>query len=296
MARQQTDHLRSLQAEHDFCIAIDSDGCVFDTMAVKQKVCFTPNTIACFNLQEVADAARAASEFVNLYSKWRGLNRFPALVRSLDFLRNHPDVLAMGFAVPDVEPLRQWVETETRLGNPVLEAKVRETGDPVLARVLDWSLTINKTVAERVKGVEPFPLVRESLTKAGEAADLLVVSQTPMEALEREWKEHALDGMVRVICGQELGTKAQHLEMAAGGKYPPSHMLVIGDAPGDLRAAQANRASFFPICPGAETESWERFHNEGLDRFLQGEFAGAFEDGLIRAFEAVLPSEPPWLG
>ncbi len=97
---------------------------------------------------------------------------------------------------------------------------------------------MNEAIARLVFGVPPFPLVRESLARMAARADVIVVSQTPGEALVREWKEHGIDGQVRVIAGQEMGTKAQHITFAAGGKYPPARILMIGDAPGDLQAAQ----------------------------------------------------------
>ncbi len=75
-----------LKPEHDFFVGIDSDGCVFDTMELKHKECFIPNFIRHFGLQGVSKYAREASEFVNLYSKSRGINRFPALVEQIDWL------------------------------------------------------------------------------------------------------------------------------------------------------------------------------------------------------------------
>ena len=109
-------------------------------------------------------------------------------------------------------------------------------------------------------------------------ADVIVVSATPGEALVREWQEHDIARYARVIAGQEMGTKKEHLAIAAKGKYPGDHMLMIGDAPGDMKAARANGALFFPINPGHEDESWERFYGEAMARFLAGEYAGAYED------------------
>ncbi|HUB87201.1 MAG TPA: HAD family hydrolase, partial [Verrucomicrobiae bacterium] len=106
--------------------------------------------------------------------------------------------------------------------------------------------------------------------------------------------EHDIDRFVRIICGQEMGTKAEHIQFAAGGKYPTEKMLMIGDAPGDLKAARSNKALFYPIVPGHEEASWERFFKEGLDRFFAGTYAGAYEAGLIREFDASLPENPPW--
>ena len=69
---------------------------------------------------------------------------------------------------------------------------------------------------------------------------------------------------------------------------------MIGDAPGDLKAARANNALFYPINPGNEDNSWERFYNEGLEKFIKGEYAGAYEEKLITEFDKYLPSIPPW--
>jgi hypothetical protein len=69
---------------------------------------------------------------------------------------------------------------------------------------------------------------------------------------------------------------------------------MVGDAPGDMRAARANDALFFPVKPGHEEESWELFYNEALDRFLAGEYAGDYEAALIAEFEKLLPETPPW--
>ena len=82
--------------------------------------------------------------------------------------------------------------------------------------------------------------------------------------------------------------------MATDGKYAANHLLMIGDAPGDLDAARANHALFFPINPGDEEASWERLYKEGIEKFLAGEFAGAYEAGLIAEFEKLLPATPPW--
>ena len=85
-----------------------------------------------------------------------------------------------------------------------------------------------------------------------------------------------------------------HLELAARGKYDSDHILMIGDAPGDMNAARANDALFYPINPGYEDESWQRFYGEGVHKFLAGEYKGAYEAQLVAEFEKLLPEEPPW--
>jgi phosphoglycolate phosphatase-like HAD superfamily hydrolase len=291
------DHVEQLKAfpkARDVFVGIDSDGCAFDTMEVKHKECFIPNIINSWDLQAVCRYAREAAEFVNLYSRWRGINRFPALLRVFDLLAERPEALQRGYAPPAVDPLRAWVARETRLGNTALAEEVARTHDAVLERALAWSTAVNETVAKIVRGVPPFPCVRESLQKLAPAADIIVCSATPNEALKREWREHGIAAYAGMICGQEMGTKAEHLEHAAGGKYAPQNVLMIGDAPGDLKAAKANGFLFYPVNPGDESASWRRFYEEAADRFLAGRYAGDYEQALIDAFLAHLPSQPPW--
>jgi len=278
--------------QHDYLVGIDSDGCAFDTMELKHKECFIPNIINYWNLQGVSKYAREAAEFVNLYSKSRGINRFPALVEVLEWLQKRPVVKARGVKIEIPQSLRDWIKRETKLGNPALKQAVEETGDADLKHTLEWSTAVNETVAKIVRGVPPFPLVRESIQKLSQKADVMVVSATPQEALQREWQEHDLSQYVVAICGQELGTKKDFLGMAS--KYPAGQTLMIGDAPGDHKAAQANDALFFPVNPGAEEPSWKRLYEEGIDRFLSGTFAGEYQDALLAEFDRCLPEKPPW--
>jgi phosphoglycolate phosphatase-like HAD superfamily hydrolase len=286
--------LRDFPRRHEFFVGIDSDGCVFDTMEVKHKECFIPPFIKHFGLAAVSKYAREVCEFINLYSKDRGANRFPAYVKALDLLAERPEVKRRGFQVPRVEGLRAWIARETKLGNPALKAEVERTGDPDLALALAWSEDVNRAVGEIVRHVPPFPLVRESLEKLRDVADVMVVSATPGEALDREWAEHGLKPLVGLIAGQELGSKKEHLALAVAGKYPSDHILMVGDAPGDRKAAEANGVLFYPILPGREEESWQRFHDEALARFLGGAYRGPYAQGLVEQFEALLPEVPPW--
>jgi phosphoglycolate phosphatase-like HAD superfamily hydrolase len=280
------------EPKHDFFVGIDSDGCAFDTMEVKHKECFIPNIIKHYNLASVSKYAREAAEFVNLYSKWRGINRFPALLLTMDLLRERPEVQKRGVQVPVLPAVRKWVDGETKLGNPALAQAVEKTGDEELKKLLEWSTAVNRTVGEIVHNVPPFPMVRDSVRRLGAECDVFVVSATPNEALTREWEEHDLRQYVARICGQETGTKAETLRVAV--KYPRAHVLMVGDAPGDLKAARANGALFFPVNPGAEDASWKRFHEEAIDRFLAGDYAGEYETRLIEEFETYLPETPPW--
>ncbi len=288
--------LRDLQPQHEFFVGIDSDGCAFDTMELKQKECFAPNTIKYWKLQAVSKYARDAVTFVNLYSKWRGINRWPALVMVFDLLREREEVIRRGAIVPEAAILRTFIAQEK---HPHSDSGLRgfieeHPGDPDLDRALAWTVAVNDTIAGMVHGVPPFPYVRESLEVMADKADMLVVSATPVRALEQEWNEHDIGRYARAIAGQEQGTKAQHLAAAAAGRYAPSHILMIGDAPGDLKAARANNALFYPINPGDEEASWERFYQEAMPRFFEGTYAGEYEVALIAEFDRRLPDTPPW--
>jgi phosphoglycolate phosphatase-like HAD superfamily hydrolase len=287
--------LAEMQPEYQFFVGIDSDGCAFDTMEVKHKECFIPNTIKHWGLQPVSKYAREAAEFVNLYSKWRGINRWPALVMVFDLLRERSEVQARGVEPPEAPRIREFIADDRfPKSNDGLRAYMAEYPDPELDTAWAWTTGVNATVADLVHGVPPFPYVCESLAFLADKADMIVVSATPVEALTREWEEHDIAPYVKVIAGQEMGKKALHLELAARGRYPSDRILMIGDAPGDMNAARANGALFYPVNPGHEEESWQRFHEEAVKKFLAGEYAGDYEASLIAEFEKMLPEVPPW--
>ncbi len=277
---------------HEWLVAIDSDGCVFDTMELKHKECFIPCFINAYGLQAVSKFARETWEFVNLYSKSRGVNRFPALVETLERLRSRADVIARGVKIEVPESLAKWCREETRLTNSVLEAKAKASGDRHLAHALAWSHDVNKAIASMVRDVPPFPFVRESLAKLSQHADLIVCSATPTEALKAEWHEHKIDQHVAAIFGQEVGNKKEIL--AAARVATAGQTLMVGDAPGDHKAADANGCLFQPINPGAEDGSWKSFFETGITRFFERRFAGEFQTQLLSDFQRLLPTHPTW--
>lgn len=278
--------------KYEFLIGIDSDGCAFDTMELKHKECFIPNIINSYELQGISKYAREAAEFVNLYSKSRGINRFPGLIETLEWLQKRPEVAARGVEIRIPAGLAKWLETETKHANPALEAAIKANPHDDLKQALAWSKAVNQSITDIVRGVPPFPFVTECLQKLQGKADVLVVSATPNEALVREWEEHDISKYVAAICGQEIGTKKETLRVAS--KYPKDHVLMVGDAPGDYKAAVANNALFFPINPGHEEASWRRLYEEGLDRLFAHTFTGAYQKRLLDEFDKYLPDTPPW--
>lgn len=287
--------LQDFSPSHEYFVGLDSDGCVFDSMEIKHKECFTPMFIKHWRLQAASKYARRAWEFANLYSKTRGMNRFPVCVRSLRLVSEWPEAAARGIDVPDLGPLQAFIDSEFPPSNAGLEAYRKQSPHPLLDLTMEWSLAVNVLVEDIVFGVPPFPRVVDTLNRIVSNADLVVVSGTPAEALQREWDENAIAHYPQVIAGQELGKKTEHLRAMAGGdRYAPDKRLMIGDAPGDRKAAEATGCLFYPVNPGHEEQSWERLNSEALERFFGGSFAGAYQAQLIAEFEALLPERPPW--
>jgi phosphoglycolate phosphatase-like HAD superfamily hydrolase len=286
--------LKNFPRKHDRLVCVDSDGTALDTMEIKHKECFIPSTIRYWDLQPVARYARAAAEFVNLYSRDRGINRFPALVKTLDLLEQWPGV-PRDVAIPRAEGLRAWVGQETRLNNETLREAAGRSGDADLQRALDWSTAVNQSVAATVRHCPPFPWVRESLERLSAGADIMVCSVMPVEALEREWNEHGIARHVTLIAGQEMGGKREHIALAMHGRYEKNRVLMIGDAPADHAAASANGVRFFPICPEREDVSWRRMFEQAAERFLGEGYDDAYEGALIAEFEKLLQEKPSWM-
>jgi phosphoglycolate phosphatase-like HAD superfamily hydrolase len=284
--------LSDLKPDHEFFIGIDSDGCVFDSMEVKQKEFFIPNALKYFGLFAISGLVRETWEFVNLYSIYRGGNRFTSLIKVFELLSGRKEIRASGFELPDMTSLKKWIRSESKLSNSSLRKYFESNYSPGLEKVVKWTEAVNEDISRWLCNIPPFPHALTAIKDISGFADLVIVSQTPLEALNREWEEHDLKKYVKAIAGQEHGTKTEHIALAAKNKYPDNNILMIGDAKGDLDAAKSNGILFFPIIPGKEDESWENFMYEGLERFVTNSFSGSYANKLIIDFERYLPSFP----
>jgi len=116
--------LRNFKPSRSFFVGIDSDGCAFDTMELKHKECFIPNTIKYYGLQAVSKYAREVAEFVNLYSEWRGINRFPSLTMTIDMLKERPEVRRRGVKMRSTEALQRFIDS----GNVNSDSEILNAG------------------------------------------------------------------------------------------------------------------------------------------------------------------------
>ncbi|MFT0762661.1 hypothetical protein [Scrofimicrobium sp. R131] len=282
------------QPSADFFVGIDSDGCAMDAMDIKHQECFTPAYIKYFDLQAASTLVRETALFVNLHSTTRGQNRWVALARLFELLKQRPEVLERGVTLPEGTELQKFLDSDFPRSDAGIAAFAAENPSAEIEQCIEWGHGVNRLIEWMVHGCAPFPGAREAIQAMQGKVDCMTVSATPIAALEREWAEHDLARYMRVIAGQEMGSKAQHVQQAAKGRYPDDHIMLIGDAPGDRDSAFSEGVLFYPINPGGEAESWRRFREEALDRFLDGTYRGAYQDSLVAEFEALLPANPPW--
>lgn len=280
--------------EKDCIVFIDSDGCTFDTLEIQQKECFCPAFINLYGLQPISKFARETWEFVTLYSFHRGTNRFQAAITVLDYLRERNAIISRNFHVPAAEGLRTWLSAEPLPAIPALKEALERDGNDDMETAYRWSMDVEEAVRAIVRNVPPFPYVRESLEQMQSLCDTVAISSSPTEYLKGQWDEHGLTSLVNLAAGEEAGTKDLIVRSASKGRYKQEQMLIIGDAPSDLQAAKDAGTLFFPIVPGREEASWQRFFQEGLDRLVRGTFAGAYAEKLLAEYRKQLPEKPPW--
>ncbi|QBG46979.1 HAD family hydrolase [Verrucomicrobia bacterium S94] len=274
-------------------VGIDSDGCVFDTMDTKQKDFFHPHIIRNWGLEAIETEVRAAAEFTFLYSCYRGLNRFLGLCRTFELLLDWPQACNKA-AIPDPADLRAYCDSGLPLSNATCKAEAERTGSELLAQAHRWSIELNKDIDANMPDPPAFEGAEDALKQIQKNSDAVVMSQTQAVALLKDWHRDNLARYVRVIAGPEIGSKVDCFTMAAAERYPEKAILMIGDATGDLTTAQTLGCCFYPIIPGQEIESWQRFINEAYARFLDGSFSDDYQKQLIHEFKAKLPETPPW--
>ncbi|MFA5687906.1 MAG: HAD hydrolase-like protein [Kiritimatiellales bacterium] len=293
-------------AKHDVLVALDSDGCVFDSMTIKQQI-FHTGIIRFWQLENEEKEFRRIAEWTALYSQWRGLNRFELLLKIFQNMKTAVPYFPALTRIPNTAALEQFINSGRPLSTDELEKfMIVNAGDdraitaPAgcgdnedLRRILNWSRAVNIEIAG-VKEMPVFAEVETSLQKIRRDCDVIVVSQTAEEALVHEWRNAGLEKYIDVIAGAELGSKKSTLQTIMCGRYAPAHMLMVGDAPGDLAAARSAGVNFFPIIPGDESASWIELRNTALKRITAGNFAGEYQTELIDRFHAALPFTPPW--
>lgn len=273
--------LQNWGRKKDFLLCVDSDGCAMDTMDIKHNECFGPEMVSCYGLSKHREKVLEVWNEVNLYSLTRGVNRFIALAKVLQTLEER----GIAKISEPYDALVKWIEESKELSNPALEKAVKDTGSSQLARALRWSSRVNESISALPEENGSYPGVSEALRRLIAIADIAVVSSANGGALESEWKRCGLDGYVGALLGQEAGNKAFCIsELVRLGGYDKSSVVMVGDAPGDLKAAEKNGVFFYPILVGREEFSWQRLRCEAVNKLTDGSFAGEYQEKLKREF------------
>lgn len=246
--------LENFQKKHDFLICVDSDGCAVDTMDIKHKRCFGPCLVQEWGLQQWEEMILAWWNKINLYTRTRGVNRFKGLVLALE------EVHRACTPIEGIQELKKWTEESQELSNQALEAEIARNRSPVLEKALRWSLAVNQKITELPWEMkQAFHGVKEAFEGVRDFADLVIVSSANRDAVEEEWTRFGLLPLVDMVLCQDAGSKAYCIAQLKKKGYEEGHILMVGDASGDMAAADANEVYFYPILVRREEACWRAF-------------------------------------
>ena len=267
-----------------YLICVDSSGTAFDTMNVKHLEAFIPAALEVWSMTgRVADRFADLEKRVNLYSSMRGINRYPGLLEVFDLLAaafpGNPEV-------PDTTDLRTFVVSESTYSSDALRKWIAAHPSADLEKVLAWSERADELYLKALQGLQPFPLVRESLEAASRSAIVAAVSDGTPEEAALNWADSVLAPYTDYMFSQVDGTIAAQLYKAKQSCPDRAGFLYIGDTEAGAAAAHRVGAMFYPILPGDEAASWQRFHDNILPLFLDGKYDAAAEAGYIDLLKA----------
>ena len=109
--------LNSFKKEKEYFVGIDSDGCAFPTMELKHKECFIPNIVKFWKLQSISKYIREIAEWVNLYSIYRGVNRFIALDKTIELIAERGAVKKAEFPLPVMQDIKAYIDSGINLSS-----------------------------------------------------------------------------------------------------------------------------------------------------------------------------------
>ncbi|MBQ9007731.1 MAG: HAD hydrolase-like protein [Clostridia bacterium] len=269
-----------------FLIGIDSDGTAFDSMNIKHLDAFIPAALEIWPMdQSTAEAFIRIEKTVNLFSSLRGINRYPGLLEVFDRLKKEcPDAAGL----PDLTALRAYLAGESRYSPVTLKAWLSAHPSGELEKVLAWSDRADTLFARACDGLQPFPGVRESLAEACKTATVAVVSSAARVGLEKDWAAGGLTPCVDLLMSQDDGSKTAQLQKAMATCHSPVTALMLGDTDSDGQCAHEAGALFYPIMPGDEAASWQRFRKEILPLFLAGKYDAIQEKKYYDQLKAML--------
>lgn len=272
--------LDNFNKQKDFLICIDSDGCAIDTMDIKHIKCFGPCMVTEWNLEEWKEPILERWNEVNLYTLTRGINRFNGLAVALI------EINEKYITIEGLDEFVRWTEETKELSNESLEVEIEKTNNICLKKALEWSKSVNKSI-DLLSDDEkcPFEGVKEAIILAKKVADIAIVSSANEKAVLDEWNKHGLLENVDIVLTQNIGSKSYCINKLIAKGYSRNNVLMVGDALGDLKAAEENEALYYPIMVRKEKESWSRFSKEALERFTSNSYYGEYQEKVIAEFK-----------
>lgn len=272
--------LDNFNKQKDFLICIDSDGCAIDTMDIKHIKCFGPCMVTEWNLEEWKEPILERWNEVNLYTLTRGINRFKGLAVALI------EINEKYMTIEGLDEFVRWTEETKELSNESLEVEIEKTNNICLKKALEWSKSVNKAI-DLLSDDEkcPFEGVKEAIILAKKVADIAIVSSANEKAVLDEWNKHGLLENVDIVLTQNIGSKSYCINKLIAKGYSRNNVLMVGDALGDLKAAEENEALYYPIMVRKEKESWIRFSKEALERFTSNSYYGEYQEKVIAEFK-----------
>lgn len=259
--------IENYQKRKEFLVCVDSDGCAMDTMDVKHKKCFGPCLIEVWNLQRWEAIILDRWNEINLYSDLRGINRFKGLAIALR------EINEQYIEIKGLDCFLDWINTTKELSNESLIEQISKSKTECLEKALQWSENLNNKIKELSPQEKlPFENVKEVLELIHQYADIAIVSSANYEAVMEEWTDHGLLAHIDLLLSQNIGSKSHCIHELLRKGYDTNHVIMIGDAPGDEKAADENHVLFYPILVKQEAKSWNEFSEHVFGKFLQQNF------------------------
>ncbi|HEQ0956665.1 TPA: HAD family hydrolase [Streptococcus pyogenes] len=255
-----------------FVFCVDSDGCAMDTMTYKHQLFFGPIAAEVFGVTN-REVFLKEWDHVNLYSRTRGVNRFVGLVMGLDYA-----------GLKGIDRLKDWVANTKSLSNASLEAELAKEASDNLQKALEWSNEVNRQIKAYEGEALAFPGAESGLEKLHQLGKVFVVSSANKEAVEEEWHDQGLMAHVDDLYCQDRGKKEDVIAELLQKGYQKERLMMVGDSPGDLAAAEQNQVAFFPILVGKEAQSWDDLKEAVADAFVAGELSDLDFNSLKETF------------
>ncbi|HGD4646076.1 TPA: HAD family hydrolase, partial [Streptococcus agalactiae] len=183
---------------------------------------------------------------------------------------------------------KEWVETTDSLSNNSLELALANDFSRDLEKALEWSNEVNHQIKNYEGDSLAFSGVLESLERLSQFGNVYVVSSANKEAVWQEWEEQGLLKYVDDIYCQDRGKKEDVIATLIASGYCRETILMVGDSPGDLAAAEQNGIAFYPVLVGKEVKSWEILREDIGEAFAKGQFEQQRQKESINTFWANL--------